>query len=52
MQQIRLTDPKKRLYFPVYKLSETKSRQKSCFIDSNRVDTVKFDQSTKKQEKD
>ena len=46
MQQIRFTDPKRRLNFPIYKLSETKSRQKSCFIDSNRVDTVRLSKST------
>lgn len=32
---------KRRLDLPIYSLSEKKSREKSCFIDHNRVDTVK-----------
>ena len=41
MLQLRPIPSERELGLPLYDLSEQKSRQKSCFIDSNRVDTVK-----------
>lgn len=41
MFQLRTFSSKRKLDLPLYSLSQKKSRQKSCFIDSNRVDTVK-----------
>lgn len=43
MQQPKLATSKRKLTLPYYRLSEKKSRQKSCFIDSNRIDIVKVD---------
>lgn len=40
MLQFKFGMPKRELDLPLYSLSEKKSRQKSCFVDSNRVDTV------------
>ena len=41
MLQLKFAMPERELDLPLYHLSEEKSRQKSCFIDSNRVDTVR-----------
>ncbi len=38
---LHLKMPRDELDLPIYSLSEKKSREKSCFIDSNRIDTVK-----------
>lgn len=40
MFQLKFVSPERELDLPLYSLSEKKSRQKSCFVDSNRVDTV------------
>lgn len=40
MLQFRCGLPERELDLPLYSLSEKKTRQKSCFVDSNRVDTV------------
>lgn len=40
MFQLKFISHEKTLNLPCYKLSEKKSREKSCFVDSNRVDTV------------
>ncbi len=47
MQQFRLTASKRKLNLPLYRLSEKKSRQKSCFIDNNRIDIVKPNKAVK-----
>lgn len=41
MQKLKVLTPGRKLTFPIYNLPKKKIRQKSCFIDSNRVDTVK-----------
>lgn len=41
MLKLKFTSLERELDLPLYSLSEKKSRQKSCFVDSNRVDTVK-----------
>lgn len=41
MDHLKVLTAERKLTLPVYRLSEKKSRLKSCFIDSNRVDTVK-----------
>lgn len=41
MQQLKVESSKRRLNLYNYQLSNKKSRQKSCFIDSNRIDTIK-----------
>lgn len=46
MLQVKLSTSKRKLNIPTYKISENKSRQKSCFIDSNRTDTIKREVST------
>lgn len=51
MLHLKFALPERELDLPLYHLSEKKSRQKSCFIDSNRVDTVKPAITNKKQDK-
>lgn len=41
MLQLELISSKRKLDIPVSYLTEKETRQKSCFIDNNRVDTVK-----------
>lgn len=41
MLEPKFISSERELDLPLYSLSEKKSRQKSCFVDSNRVDTVK-----------
>jgi len=41
MLQPKLISSKPKLDIPVSYLTETETKQKSCFIDNNRVDTVK-----------
>lgn len=41
MLQLKTFTSKRKLDLPLYSLTQKKLRQKSCFIDSNRVDTVK-----------
>lgn len=40
MLQLEVISFERELDLPLYSLSEDKTRQKSCFIDSNRIDTV------------
>lgn len=49
MLQLKFAMPERELDLPLYHLSEKKSRQKSCFIDHNRPDTVKIKESDKKK---
>lgn len=41
MFQLKLISPDRKLDIPTYSLSEKKTSPKSCFIDNNRIDTVK-----------
>lgn len=41
MFRLKLISPERKLDIPTYSLSEKKTSLKSCFIDSNRIDTVK-----------
>lgn len=41
MPQLKTYSLKRKLDLPLYSLSPKRTTQKSCFIDSNRVDTVK-----------
>lgn len=38
-----------RLNLPIYRLSDNNSQSKSCFIDCNRIDTVRHFAADKKQ---
>lgn len=49
MFELEFISSERELDLPLYSLSEKKSRQKSCFVDSNRVDTVKPAITYKKQ---
>lgn len=40
MLQLEVISFERELDLPLYSLSEDKTRQKSCFIDSDRIDTV------------
>lgn len=51
MNQLKFISFERKLDLPLYSLSEKKSRQKSCFVDSNRVDTVPPAITEKKQDK-
>ena len=42
MLKLRVIPPERKMELPVYRLTEKKDRQKSCFIDSNRIDTVRL----------
>lgn len=41
MKQVRLTKSHRTLDLPKYSLSEKKNNIKSCFINHNRIDTIK-----------
>ncbi len=41
MLRLEVISSERKLELPIYRLSEKKTRQKSCFIDRNRIDTVK-----------
>lgn len=41
MLQLKFTAPKRKLNFPIYSISTKEYKPKSCFIDRNRIDTVK-----------
>lgn len=41
MLRLEVISSERKLDIPAYRLTEKKTRQKSCFIDSNRIDTVK-----------
>ncbi len=41
MQKFKTISSERTLSFPVYRTSENNIHEKSCFIDHNRIDTVK-----------
>lgn len=47
MQKLKVVMPARKLIFPTYCSPEKKTQPKSCFIDSNRIDTVKVAKVTK-----
>ena len=49
MLSLKFAMPKRELDLHPYHLTQEKSREKSCFIDHNRPDTVKIKESDKKK---
>lgn len=49
MKHIRTQTLARKMSLPIYSISEKKVAQKSCFIDSNREDTVKAAQAEKEK---